>query len=459
MVRTQSTTPDSALDIAIEEREAWKRRLTITVDAARVARARRKERERLSGKLRLKGFRAGKVPQQVIEQRYGELVDQRTVQRLVEDAYREAVRRHDLEPIGAPEFGEVRYARGENLTFQVDIEIMPTLKLDRLAGFRIRRPEVSASEDDVEAVVQRLREERGVWEPREGSPEEGDLVAVRITRLGEEGGAEGTTGPESGSGMTAAGASSAEGGEGQSSRAEGGEAELYRFPLGSGYAIEEVEKAIYTLRPGESGTFAVRFPEDFGDAALAGKTRQLEIELAEIKHRRLVPLDDDFASEVGDFETLEALRRQVREDLLRHREEEAEQTVRDEIMDSIIQANSFDVPASLVESYLDRLLGSGPGEGEDDEASPPSEARTSVRPIAEQQLKRELVLEHVIEHLDIEASDDDVDSFVQEVAKRRGADAAELRRRWLREGGPESLRRRVVVDRAFERLKGLSTIE
>lgn len=449
MVRTQSTTPDSALDIAVEEREAWRRRLTITVDAARVARARRKERKRLSGKLRLKGFRAGKVPQQVIEQRYGELVDQRTVQHLVEDAYREAVRRHHLEPIGAPEFGEVRYARGENLTFQVDIEIMPTLKLDRLGGFRIRRPEVSASEDDVEAVVQRLREERGVWEAREGSPEEGDLVAVRITRLGEEGGAAGTTGPESGSGVRAPGTPSA----------EGGEAELYRFPLGSGYAIEEVEKAIYTLRPGEGGTFTVRFPEDFGDAALAGKTRQLEIELAEIKHRRLVPLDDDFASEVGDFKTLEALQRQVREDLLRHREEEAEQTVRDAIMDSIIQANSFDVPASLVESYLDRLMGSGPGEGGNDEVHQPSEARTSVRPIAEQQLKRELVLEHVIEHLNIDASDDDVDSFVRGVAERRGADAAELRRRWLREGGPKSLRRRVVVDRAFEHLKGLSTIE
>ncbi len=128
-------------------------------------------------------------------------------------------------------------------------------------------------------------------------------------------------------------------------------------------------------------------------------------------------------------------------------------------MDSIIQANSFDVPASLVESYLDRLMGSGPGEGEDDEPNQPSEARTSVRPIAEQQLKRELVLEHVIEHLEIEASDDDLDSFVQEVAERRGADAAELRRRWLRKGGPESLRRRVVVDRAFERLKELSTIE
>jgi trigger factor len=449
MVRTQSTTPDSALDIAVEEREAWRRRLTITVDAARVARARRKERKRLSGKLRLKGFRAGKVPQQVIEQRYGELVDQRTVQHLVEDAYREAVRRHHLEPIGAPEFGEVRYARGENLTFQVDIEIMPTLKLDRLGGFRIRRPEVSASEDDVEAVVQRLREERGVWEAREGSPEEGDLVAVRITRLGEEGGAAGTTGPESGSGVRAPGTPSA----------EGGEAELYRFPLGSGYAIEEVEKAIYTLRPGEGGTFTVRFPKDFGDAALADKTRRLEIELAEIKHRRLVPLDDDFASEVGDFKTLEALQRQVREDLLRHREEEAEQTVRDAIMDSIIQANSFDVPASLVESYLDRLMGSGPGEGENDEVHQPSEARTSVRPIAEQQLKRELVLEHVIEHLNIDASDDDVDSFVRGVAERRGADAAELRRRWLREGGPKSLRRRVVVDRAFEHLKGLSTIE
>jgi trigger factor len=439
------------IDVAVEELEAWKRRLTITVDAKRVLQARAKERKKLSKKLRIKGFRAGKVPTHIVEQRYGDLVDQRTVQSLVEDAYREAVRRQSLDPIGAPEFGQVNYAQGENLTFQVDVEIMPILNLKRTGGFKISRPEVSVADDDVDGVLERLREERGVWEPSEAPPEEGDLVAVRITNLDDAASAEGseeTGAPSVVTGPAGEGAESAE--------EEGGE--LYRFPLGGGYAIEDVEKAVRTLSPSESGTFSVRFPEDFGDTAMAGQTRRLEIDLVESKRRRLAPLDDDFASQVGEFETLEDLRRQIREDLLRHRKEESEQRVRDEILDSIVEANPFEVPGSLVEGYLDRILGSD-GEADGTQEAEAAEARRSVRPIAQQQLKRELVLEHLIQDLGIEVSDAQVDAHIATNAERRGIDAKELRRQWLRQGGLDSVRRRVVIDGAFEHLEGLSTVE
>jgi trigger factor len=446
------------IDVAVEELEAWKRRLTITVDAKHVLQARAKERKKLSKKLRLKGFRAGKVPTHIVEQKYGDLVDQRTVQSLVEDAYREAVRRQSLDPIGAPEFGQVNYAQGENLTFQVDVEIMPILNLKRTGGFKISRPKVSVADDDVEGVLQRFREERGVWEPSETPPEKGDLVAVRITNLDEAasaGGSEESSPTSVGTGPAGEGAGPAAK-DAVPAQEDGGE--LYRFPLGGGYAIEDVEKAVKTLSPSESGTFSVRFPDDFGDTAMAGQTRQLQIDLVESKRRRLAPLDDDFASQVSEFETLEDLRRQIREDLLRRQEEESEQRVRDEILDSIVEANPFEVPDSLVEGYLDRILGSDRDAAETREAEA-AEARRSVRPIAQQQLKRELVLEHLIQDLGIEVSDAQVDAHIATNAERRGVDAKELRRQWLRQGGLESVRRRVVIDGAFEHLEGLSTVE
>ena len=458
MSRTTTGTDDS-LEVAVEEREAWKRRLTITVDASRVAKARAKERDKLSKKLRLKGFRAGKVPTAMVEKQYGGLVDQRTVQQLVEEAYREAVKRQSLEPIGRPEFGQVHYAQGENLTFQVDVEIMPTLRLQRLGGFRISRPEVSVSDEEVESVLQRLREERGVWEPYPGRPEEGDLVAVRISGAKDEAaaGAKDATGAAAavGGSVTARGAGRA----GVSGRADKSVGELYRFPLGGGYAIEDVEEAVGTLSPGESDTFTVEFPEDFGDSAMAGRTRRLQIELVEAKRRRLSKLDDAFATEVGDFTSLADLREKVQADLLRHSEEEAEQRVRDEILDSIIEANPFDVPESLVDVYLERLLG-GDAESDDPrDREARSEARRSVRPIAEQQLKREMVLEHLIDELGLEASDAQLDAHIASVAERRQLDARELRRQWARKGGLDSAKRKIVIDAAFEHLKGLSTIE
>lgn len=446
MNRTDTTMQDW-LDVAVEEHEAWKRRLTITVDATRVAQARGKERDRLSKKLRVKGFRAGKIPPAIVEQRYGDLVDQRTIQRLVEEGYREAVRRQGLEPIGSPTFGQVQYGRGENLTFQVDIEIMPELKLKRLGGFRLSRPKVSVTAEDVEEVLQQLRAERGVWEPFPSVPQQGDLVAVRITNL--DGSDEESPG---------AGVQDASAGAGPAAAAGSG-SELYRFPLGAGYAIEDVEKAVETLSPGESGTFDVRFPEDFDDRTLAGLTRALQIELVEAKRRRLATLDDEFAAEVGDFETLDALRERIGTDLQRHREEEAEQKLRDETLDSIIEANPFEVPGSLVEGYLDRILGAGSDTGGGTGSEAQGEARRSVRPIAEQQLKRELVLEHVIQSLGLEASDAQVDEHIAREADRRGADPRDLRRQWMRKGGLEAVRRSVVVDAAFEHLKGLSKID
>ena len=207
-------------------------------------------------------------------------MDQRTVQSLVEEAYREAVRRQSLDPIGAPEFGQVNYSQGKNLTFQVDVEIMPILNLKRTGGFKISRPEVSVADDEVDGVLQRLREERGVWEPSETPPEEGDLVAVRITNLDDAASA----GSPEGSGAPSAGAGAAAKDTGPN-EADGGE--LYRFPLGGGYAIEGVEKAVRTLSPSERGTFSVRFPEDFGDAAMAGQTRRLEIDLVESKREQV----------------------------------------------------------------------------------------------------------------------------------------------------------------------------
>ncbi len=153
------------------------------------------------------------------------------------------------------------------------------------------------------------------------------------------------------------------------------------------------------------------------------------------------------------------LRNQVHSDLERHRAQEAEQQVRDEITDSIIEANPFDVPDSLVEGYLDRILGGASEDGSAEEQQSRAEAKQSVRPIAEQQLKRELVLEQLVEDLEITATDEMVDAHIAEAAEQRGLEAKEVRRQWLSQGGLESLQRRVVIEAVYSHLKGLSAVE
>lgn len=420
---TSSSGGPEGLQVAVEEREAWKRRLTITVPADRVARVRSRQLKKLAGSLDLKGFRKGKVPRKIVEERYGPVVDQRTVNALVEDAFRRALDEKDLRAVGDPEFGRVDYEAGDSLTFQVDVEILPEVRLERIGGFRIQRPEVEVGAGDVEEVVTRLREEQAAWEPVERLPAEGDRVSVRISRVGPDG--------------------------------ERAEPRPYRFELGEGYAIPGVEDAIRTLSPGAGGEFDVRFPEDFDDEELAGSSRRLHIELVDVKRKRLPELNDEFAAEVGDFDSLEALREAVREDLVRHREEEAREEVRDRLVDSIMEANPFEVPPSMVDDYLDRVI-EVPDDADPEEVR---NARRSLRPSAERQIKRHLILDRVIESEGFEATDEDVDRRLRELAEGRDADPRELRRRLARGKGLDSLRRQIAVEKAFEHLESRSRIE
>ena len=125
---------DRQLDVAVEVGDGWTRKLTITIPPERVGRARAAERKRLGKRVRIKGFRRGKIPTDVIEQRYGEFLDEHVRSVLVEEAYREAVKETELRPAGAAHITNVQYAPGERLTFQAEFEIMPSVKLDRVGG-------------------------------------------------------------------------------------------------------------------------------------------------------------------------------------------------------------------------------------------------------------------------------------------------------------------------------------
>lgn len=443
MAATESdtTTPDQdngldtdGLEVHVEEGDAWERRVTITVSPARVARVRSQEREKLAHSARLKGFRPGKVPDAVMEQRFGPAIEDRTIRRLVEDAYREAVAGEDLHPVGEPTIDSVDYAEGKSLSFRAVFEVAPELALDRTGGFRIEQPATDVGEEEVDELLERIRGDQAVWEPVERRPEEGDLVSVRIGPVGDA-----ETGEEAGT-------------EGE----KGGEPDLrsYRFALGEGQAIPGVEEAIQTLGPGESGEFEITFPEDFEDDELAGRPRLLRIELVDVKRKSLPPLDDELARSVGDFDSLAALRDAVRDDLRRHAEEEAEETVRQKLLDSIAEANPFEVPRAMVEGYLDRVIEAP----ENTDPEKVREARQQLYPSAERQIRRQLILDHLMEQGDYDATDEELEAKLEEMGERKGVDPLDLRRQLDRRKQTDRLRRQIAVEKVFEALKQRSEV-
>lgn len=407
----------SNLKIAIEEPRTWARRLTITVPAERVERERGEVTRRLAQRLKLPGFRKGKIPAHVLERRYGPAIDSETVERVVGNAYREALRAEGLEPITQGSVEEVEYKPGSDLTFRVAFEIKPQIQLERLGGFQLVRERPEVRDEDVDRMIERLRAEHAVWRPIEdAAPENGDAVEVELTELDR---------PEP-------------------------KPERYRLVLGQGQAVPEVEALIRGLKPGEEAEGVVPVTSD-------GTTRDesVRVRLLAVRRPELPAVDDEWARSLGDFEDLATLRARIKEDLQRDADAAAERELRRQLIDRIVEANPFEVPDAMVEQYLDSIL--QPREGAD--AQRIAEVREAARPAAEQAIRRTLVLDRVAKMEGLEATPAEVDARVEEIASRVGRPVEEVRRQLSRSGRLNALADEITEEKVFEYLKSLSTVE
>ncbi len=423
------------LIIAVQEGTSWSRRLSITVPADRVKRTRGRIAANVTRGMRLPGFRKGKLPDRVVEQRFGTEIDQETIDRVIQEAYREALESQGIVPISQGKVDDVKYDRDAEMTFQVEVEVKPEIDLERLSGFSARRPTDEVTDADVDSVLERLSDERAEWQPIEDGarPGIGDQALVEILALDE-----------------------------------GGEAEprTYRLVLGDEQAIPDVEAAIATLAPGEEAEFTVTFPEDFPNEERRGQSQKLRIRMDEARRKVLPPIDDELARQVGDFENLDALRERVLADLKADAATRAESEVRRQLIDQILSANQFDAPKSMVERYLDYMLGEPDTEEERRKRQPRTpeqearyqELREGVRPQAEWGLKRTLVVERITEKEGFSATQDEIDEKVEEIAAQHNRSPSEVWIQLERSGQLEAMEREITEEKVFDFLKSQNTV-
>jgi trigger factor len=413
---------ETELKISIEKPATWTRRMTITVPAERLEQEKQTTARKLAQKIRLPGFRKGKVPAQVLEKRFGPAIEQETIERVVGEAYREAVKREGLQPISQAAIENIDYAAGTDLTFRVDFDVKPEIDLKRLGGFRVQRPLNEVTVESVDRVIQRLREQHAVWQPIEEPPVVGDLATVEITPIEN--------------GVPAA-------------------PRRYQILIGEGQVRPEIEERIRTLKPGEEGDFTVDLPENAEDPASPMKAHQLRVNLAEARRPEYPVVDDEFARSVGAFESVAQLRERVRGDLEREAAVQTDQETRRMLLDQILQANPFDVPGSMVDRYLEQMI--RPRKGEEVERI--QELHQAARPAAEQALRRMLVIERVAELEGLDPTPDELDARYEELAERYGRSAREIRAQLKKEGREHEVEETLTEERVFRYLESLSTIE
>lgn len=412
------------MDIQVLSRKAegLERRLQISVSATRVAEAKERAAKRVAQTVRLPGFRPGKAPAAVVRKKFAQEIEAEALDQLMREAYTSVLESEKLEPITQPHAHDVKFDEGEGLTFELHCEVKPELALERLAGFRVTRPNPAVTEAMVQEQIESMREQRATWTPVEEKPREGDMVAVTLAVADDEG-----TVPEG---------------------------KEYRVVIGEGQAIPAIEEVILGLAPGTSTEQPVKWPDDFPDEAQRGKTKMVRAALSEVKRKTLPVLDDALARELGDFESLDALTTAVRDDLVANAEREADAAVRGKLIEEIIGANPFDVPPSWVKHLVAAYAKAYQvPEGDIEQFA------GQFQQTAERQVRRDLVLETVATRQQLVATEKDVDDKVAEMAGKRGADVAQVYAALEKAGRLREIERGITEERVFAWLLAQSTVE
>src|SRR5213596_2601522 len=397
--------------------------LAVTVPVEEVREAEERATTSYQQRARLPGFRRGKAPPALVRKHFAEDIRQETLQQLIRASWKVALEQETLQPIAYPNIHKLKWEGGGTpVTFEFHVEVKPDVKLERIGKFHLKRKVAPVTDEQVTAQLNEVRAQKAPWTPVVGEhPKSRDLV--RVTIAAREG-------------------------------AQLKDPQPYQLVLGEGRAIPEVEQQIQGMLPGETIDAIVRFPDDFPEEAKRGQTREIRLTLHEVKRQHLPELDDAFAREVGDFDSLDALKHAIREDLERDAEREADAKVRADLIEQIVAANRVVAPKPLVERAL-WVFAQAYGIPEDRM----SQFATEFRPVAEAQVRRDLVLDYVVEHEKLQASEAELDQRIQELAARREMPPEQLYASLEKAKRLRDVERSITEEKVFAFLLSQSTVE
>jgi trigger factor len=410
------------IQITTKKSDGVERLLEVSVPVETVREAEEKTARRYASTVRLPGFRPGKVPTAVVRKRFKDAIRQQVLETLLNEAFQEVVQRERLRVAAQPHVHDVKFAEGQPLTFELHVELRPEIELTRLSGFRLKRGATEISNDQVAEQLEQLRDQRATWTPVEEQPAPGDMVTVELGTADDGG--------------------------------DIAEAKEYRIVLGGGQAIAGIEELIMELTPGATTERAVKWPDDFPDEAQRGRTKLVRVTLKDVKRKSLPELDNAFAREVGDFDSLDSLHAAIERDLTDHMRREADAAVRSQLLDEIASANRFDVPQSWVAQLIDGYM----------QAYKVPEAErerfaAEFRGVAERQVRRDLIIDTIAEREKLSATEADIDDRVAEVASKRNADPAQVYASLQKAGRLKEIEHSITEDKVFAWLLERNTVE
>ncbi len=424
---------DIGISVDVTTGEDCRRTVSIEVPAERLEDEKMKVLAEIAREVSIPGFRKGKAPRDIVAKRYAGEIHSEAIKSLLPDVYTEALTMNELRPIGDPVFRDVEAAEGAPVTFCVDMEVEPEIELTSYRDLDVPSEEVAVEDEDVEKVLENLRERESEFEKVERESAAGDVVVIDYLPIGEDGEPD-----------------------------ESKKATEYPVELGAGQLFDSFEKELTGKKPGESGRTAIQYPDDYKPEHLAGSRVEYVFTVREVRERKKPGLDDAFARKVDEkFDGLSELREDIRKRLLEEKKGDARRRREEQAIDIIIEKNPFDVPRSMIERYRAELLkederrrqmaGAGPEEDEEKK----KQMDEFFEKVSRRAIKRFFIIDRIASAEEVRVGDEEIRKEIERLADSSGRPLEEVEK-YFAPGSDQrkNLRSRLSERKVFDLILG-----
>ncbi len=406
--------------------------MEVEVEAEKLEEALGQAYRKVVGKIHVPGFRKGKVPRRVLEARFGpEILYEEALEVLVPEAYQKALEEVDFEPIDQPELSIKQIEQGKPLIFEATIDVKPEVELGQYTGIEVDYEEPEVTEEQVEEYLSNLQEKHvRLVVVEDGEVEEGNIAMIDFVGYLE--------------------------GE----PFEGGKAENYSLEIGSGTFIPGFEEQLIGARLEEEKEIQVKFPEDYQKEDLAGKDVTFKVTVKGIKRKEKPDLNDDFAKEVSDFDTMEEFRQDVLNKLKEEAEKKAQTDLEEKVIEKVTENSKVDAPEVLIERELDRVLSDFSQQlkmqgltleqycqlTENTE----EDIKEDNRGEAEKRVKANLVLETIMKKEDFTASPEELEEKFKKMAQSYQQEPENIKEYFEKSGQLDIIKKEIAFRKAVD---------
>jgi trigger factor len=371
------------------------------------------------------GFRPGKIPASIVRTRFAKEIQEEVVSRVLGQSFRDAVKEKGLEPVGEPRLEHLDpFIEGAPMKFKAVFEVKPHIELGEYRGIEVEEPQIEVTETDVDAMIERLRDQASAYRVEsERGLDDGDFAVIEIVSTGED------IEPKTDSG---------------------------HFKMGEETPLPELHDGLRGKKAGDTVSFDKAYGDDANQEAWRGRTVHHDVTLKEIRVQEKPEVNDEFAKSVGGWDTVAQMRETIEADIRRHREVEAQRFKRNQVGEKLVATHNFDVPETLVDEELGKSLNNyarylaSQGVNLEQAEIDWRKVGEEFRPEAVKRVKRSLILEAIAKKEALDVSDVEVDAEIRRAAREQEREFADVKHHLKHEGGYEALRASLAQEKALE---------